>query len=91
MESILFLLEVIAFLIVVGWMCLVEITGSPTRGLLGMREEDTAVPAPLPTETGWRRVPRRVAVERATIQKPKPPRTGPAPSWRRPMRYERRR
>lgn len=89
MDTILYVLEVIAFAIVVGWTVQVESTGSPSRGLLGMQEEDVAVPAPLPSEQGWRRVPKRVAVERATIQKPKPPRARPTPGWRRPMRHDR--
>lgn len=89
MESILFVLEVIAFVVVVGWASLVEATGDPARGLLGMREEDLAVPAPMPAETGWRRVPRRVAVERVTVEKPKLPRAvGPTPAWRRKMRSD---
>lgn len=92
MDSVLFVLEVIAFLVVVGWVCVVESTGSPTRGVLGMREEDVAVPAPLPEETGWRRVPKRVAAGRATVQKPNPPKPAKStPSWRRPMGYDRRR
>ena len=89
MESILFLLEVIAFLIVVGWAALVEATGDPGRGILGMREEDVAVPAPLVPETGWRRVPRRVGTQRAPVEKSKLPRAvGPTPAWRRKMRSD---
>jgi hypothetical protein len=89
MESILFVLEVIAFVVVVGWTSLVEATGDPTRGVLGMREEDVAVPAPAPAETGWRSVPRRVTVERVTVQKSKLPRAvGPTPAWRRKMRSD---
>lgn len=92
MSSILFLAEVMAFLTLIASAFLMEASGSATRSLLGMREDDAGgVPAPLRPEAGWRRVPKRVAVVRVAVQKPKskPRLVGPTPAWRRRMRSDR--
>jgi hypothetical protein len=93
MESILFLAEVAAFLIVVGWAAWVEHTGSAARGLLGMHEEGVPAGPPQPRQASWRRVPTRAPIEeQAAVEQPMPMRrVGPEPAWRRTLRHDRRR
>lgn len=93
MESILYLAEVIAFLVVIGWACLVEHTGDTARGVLGMQEEGVpAGPSPA-AQANWKRVPTRAPAQpKAAPEKPLPMRNvGPTPAWRRTMRSDRRR
>ncbi|CAN7392451.1 hypothetical protein LJR219_002413 [Phenylobacterium sp. LjRoot219] len=95
MEGILFLAEVAAFLIVVAWAAFVEHTGSPERGLLGMREEGVPAGPPQRAEPDWKRVPRRAPIQlEAEPEKPLPmrhvgPTPGPTPAWRRKLRADR--
>lgn len=94
MEGILFLAEVAAFLMVVGWAAFAEHTGSPARGLLGMREEGVPATPARPAEASWKRIPTRAPAEEriTTVEKPQPMRhVGPTPAWRRTLRRDRRR
>jgi hypothetical protein len=103
MQAILFYLDVIAFLIVVGWIYGVELKSMPTsKGLLGMREPDAqGVPAPMQPTGRWRQVETpaakpsggRALVGKAAAAHPAPPErpapVTPMPAWRRTLRYGR--